>query len=378
MSKLEDYNWMLQHLKMLDSTNAKILEGLGKHGPRNVLALAKLLGLPSTTVTFRIKKLMKEGLLPKIGTNLDYSKLGLMKAVLVAESKRGQEKKLQRVVENLDYWTYMVRCYGKYDGYYTTFAFPAEYVKELEEYLDEAMQLKAFSSYIFHRTTNFAQVAPNFDWFDFRDRSWGFQWKRWIDEIQNASEKLPRELIESRTYSIQVDEIDMLILKELEKDGTKKFTRLAKVANITPQAVRYRYHKHIVDRGLITDYDLAALPYPLPTSDMCSFIIDFESEQKLAKFVNSLQNKPFILTYGKIIGRHSLIVHTYTPKTEFSKFIDSMNRLVERRLTKSFLYVTLDITSFRRQTFSYEFFKENKWTYDHEQKLERLKEITGK
>jgi len=377
MSKLEDYQWMLQYLKMLDSTNAKILEGLGKHGPRNFLALAKSIGLPPTTVTFRIKKLMREGLL-KIRTNLDYSRLGLMKGVLIAESKPGQERKLQQVIDNLGYWTYMIRCYGKYDGYYTIFAFPAEYKKELEEYLDKAVQLKAFSRCIFYRTTNFTDVAPNFDWFDFQSKSWNFQWERWIDEVQKASEKPPQKLMEPKTYSVQVDETDILILKELEKDGATQFTKLAKVVNITPQGVRYRYYKHIVGRSLLTDYEIATLPYPLPTSDMCSFVIEFENEEKLAKFANSLPNKPFIISYGKTIGQHSLIVHTYTPKTEFSKFIDSMNRLTEKKLAKSFLYVILDVASFKRQTISYEFFKENKWTYDYEKRFEKLEDITDK
>ena len=377
MSKLEDYKWMLQYLKMLDSTNVKILEGLGKHGPRNVLALAKSIGLPPRTVTFRMKKLMKEGLL-QIRTNLDYSSLGLMKAVLIAESKPGQKKKLHQVIINLDYWTYMTRCYGKYDGYYTIFAFPAEYKKELEEYLDKAAQLEIFSHYIFYRTTNFTEVAPNFDWFDFQSKSWNFEWKRWIDEVQNAPEKLPRKLMEPKTYSIRVDETDLLILKELEKDGTTKFTKLAEVVNMTPQGVRYRYHQHIVGRSLLTDYEVATLPYPLPTSEMCSFIIDFENEEKLTKFVNSLQDKPFIFNYGKAIGQHSLVVHTYIPKTEFSKLINSMNRLTEKKLTTGFLYVTFDVASFRRQTISYEFFKENKWTYDYKKKLERLKEVTDK
>jgi len=377
MSKLEDYEWMLQHLKMLDSTNVKILEGLGKHGPRNILALAKSIGLPPKTVTFRMKNLMKEGLL-RIRTNLDYSRLGLMKAVLIAESKPGRKKKLRQVIDNLDYWTYMIRCYGKYDGYYTIFAFPAEYKKELEEYLDKTAQLEIFSRYIFYRTTNFTEVAPNFDWFDFQSKSWNFQWKRWVDEVQNGSEKLSRKLLDPKTYSIRVDEIDLLILKELEKDGTTKFTKLAEVVNITPQGVGYRYHKHIVGRGLLTDYEVATLPYPLPTSDMCGFIIDFENEEKLAKFVNSLQNKPFIFSYGKAIGQHSLVVHVYIPKTEFSKLIDLMNRLTEKKLITGFLYVTFDVASFRRQTISYEFFKENKWTYDCEKKLERLKEVTCK
>ena len=376
MSKFEDYQWMLRYLKMLDTTNARILEGLSRHGPRNLMALAKSIGLPPTTVTFRIRKLMKEGLL-RVRTNLDYSKLGLMKAVLIAESKPGLEKKLHQVVDNLDYWTYMTRCYGKYDGYYAIFAFPVRYGKELEEYLGSAMQSEVFSRYIFHRTTNFTEVAPNFDWVDFKSRSWNFEWKRWISEVQSASEKLPPQLMNPETYSILVDETDILILKELEKDGTTKFTQLAEIAKMTPQGVRYRYHKHIVGHGLLTDYEVAILPYPLLVSDMCSLIINFENEEKLAKFANSLQNKPFIFNYGKAIDQLSLVVHTYTPKTEFSKFIDSMNRLTERKMTRGFLYITLDVATFRRQTISYEFFKENKWTFDYEKKLERLREATG-
>lgn len=320
---------------------------------------------------------MKEGFL-KVMAHLDYSKLGLMKAVLIAESKHGQEKRLQRVIDNLGYWTYVVRCYGRYDGYYSILAFPAECKKELEEYLDKVAQLEAFSRYVFCPTTNFAQVEPNFDWFDFQRKSWNFQWKRWIDEVQKSSENFPRKLVEPETYLIQVDETDILILKELEKDGTTKFTKLAEVVNMTPQGVRYRYHRHILGRSLLTEYEIATLPYPLPTSDMCSFIVDFENEEKLAKFANSLQNKPFIRNYGKVIGQHSLVVHIYTPKTEFSKFIDSMNRLTEKKLTKSFLYVTLDVASFRRQTISYEFFKENKWAYEHEKKLERLNEMCAR
>jgi len=328
-------------------------------------------------VAFRVKKLMKEGLL-ETRTNLDYSRLGLMKAVLIAESKPGQKKKLRQVIDNLDYWTYLVRCYGKYDGYYAIFAFPSAHKKELEEYLDIAAELKYLSRYIIYWTTNFTEVAPNFDWFDFKSKSWNFQWKHWIEEIQNASEKLAKELMDPESYPIRADETDVFILKELEKDGTAKFTELAEVANMTPQGVRYRYNKHIVGRDLLTDYEVATLPYPLPTSEMCSFIIDFEKEEKLAKFVNSLQRKPFIFSYAKAIGRNSIVVHTYTPKTEFSKFLDSMNRVTEKKLTRSFLYVTLDGASSQRQTISYEFFRENQWAYPHEEKLEMLRKVTSK
>lgn len=367
---------MLGYLKMLDPTNAKILEGLGKYGPRNVLTLAKSIGLPPTTVAFRLKKLMKEGFL-HIRANLDYSRLGLMKAILIAESEPGQKGKLRQVIENLDYWTYVTRCYGKYDGYYAILAFPAKYEKQLKDYLDRSVQLGALSRYIFYRTTNLTEVGPSFDWFDFQSKSWNFQWERWIDEIQNKSEKPPLEPLEPKAYSIRGDYTDMLILKELEKDGAAKFTKLAKIANITPQGVRYRYNNHIVGRSLLTDFEVAALPYPIPTSDMCCFVVSFSNKEKLTKFAQSLQNKPFIINYGKVIGQHSLIVHTYTLKTEFAKLIDSMNHLAEKKLIKDFLYMTLDVASFRRQTFSYEFFKEDKWTYDNKTKLEKLDRIAN-
>jgi DNA-binding Lrp family transcriptional regulator len=90
---------MLQYMKMLDATNAKIIEGLGRYGPRNLLSLAKSIGLPPTTVTFRIKKLIEEGHL-KIRARLDYSKLGLMRATLIAEALPGLEGKLQKLIEN--------------------------------------------------------------------------------------------------------------------------------------------------------------------------------------------------------------------------------------------------------------------------------------
>ena len=52
---------MLRYIKMLDPVNAKIIEALGKNDPRNLLALAKKIGLPPTTVTFRVKKLIGKG-----------------------------------------------------------------------------------------------------------------------------------------------------------------------------------------------------------------------------------------------------------------------------------------------------------------------------
>jgi DNA-binding Lrp family transcriptional regulator len=366
---------MLKYMKMLDPTNAKILEGLGKYGPRNHLSLAKSIHLPPTTVSFRIKKLIDEGHL-KIRSRLDYSKIGLIRAVVIAEALPGFEDKLQRLIDNIGYWTYTTKCYGRFNGFYSAMAFPAEYKKELETYFNKALHLKVFSHYNFYWTTNFCEVAPNFDWFNLERREWHFKWREWINEILNASQTPPQRLLDPKGYPIMADETDLLILKESEKDGTVGFTQLAKVVGTTPQSIRYRYNKHVVKRKLVADYEVSIFPYPLQSSDMCSFVIDLENEKALAKFSNTLYNKPFVLSFAKVIGNFSLIVHTYTPKLELPQLIESLRHLIKENIISSFFYVTLDIMSFKRQTIAYEFFKEGTWRYKQKEVYKKLKSTT--
>ncbi|MFX0204176.1 MAG: hypothetical protein ACFFCW_49390 [Candidatus Hodarchaeota archaeon] len=376
MSSFEDFKRMLQYVKILDPINAKIIAGLGKFGPRNASFLARSLKLPATTVAFRIKKLTKNGYL-QVRTNLDHSKLGLMKAVLIADVTGGLEEKLKEAVESIGYWTYMTKCYGKFNGTYALFAFPAEHKDELETYLKEAVRHEVMSGYVFSWLTNLCEVPPNFDWLDFKSRAWKFQWRQWIKEVFKASETLSERLVEPEKYQIIVDETDLFLLKELEKDSFVEFTHIADTLKMSPQGVRYRYYKHIMKHGLIADYEIAIFPYPLMVSDMCSFIIHFQNERALAKFSNTLSSKPFIINYAKIIGQNSLLMHSYAPKTEFPNFISALNSMVKRNLITDFFYVNLDIPSFKRQTISYEFFRDKSWTFNYKKGLKRLVEIMG-
>jgi len=376
MSRLDDFKWMLHYLKILDLINAKIFAGLGKFGPRNISSLARSVRIPATTVAFRIKRLTERGYL-QVRANLDHPKLGLMKAILITDTAGGLEEKLREAIEGIGYWTYITNCYGKFNGIYTLFAFPAEHKNKLEAYLKEAAHCKAMSSYVFFWITNLCEVSPNFDWFDFKSKAWKFRWHQWISEVLKAPEKLPKRLAEPAKYQIMIDKADLLLLKELEKDAFLEFTKIANILRMSPQGVRYRYYKHVMRHGLIADYEVAILPYPLLVSDMCSFIINFENEEALAKFSNTLSNKHFIVNYGKIIGQNSLLMHSYTPRTEFPNFINALNSLVKRNLITDFFYVNLDISSFKRQTVSYEFFRNKSWTFNYKEKLKRLAEIMG-
>jgi len=371
MSRHEDYEWMLRYVKMLDPINAKIIEAFGKSNPRNLLVLAKSVGLPPTTVAFRVKKLMNEGFL-KIRAKINSHKLGLIKAVLIADTNHGHIETLLNVVENTEYWSYTTRCYGKFNGIYAVFSFPYEQKVALEEYLEKARQLGAISNYVLLWTTNIFEMAPNFDWYDFRRKAWNFAWQEWRDEILNSSAVLPDRLIDPASYEILVDRTDLLILKELEKDGLQDFTELSKVAKITPQAVRHRFHQRLMKRKLIAQYEVAIFPYPLEISDLCAFVFDFSHQQAMAKFANSLVDKPFVLSRAKVVGKNSLVVHFYLPKVEFSNFVELLNQLAVKGIIEDFFYVSLDVPSFKRQTVSYEFFRKGSWVYNTSEAIKKL------
>jgi len=376
MSRLKDYEWMLHYLKILDLINAQVIEGFGKYNPRNLLLLAKKIGLPPTTVAFRVKRLMKEGFL-QVRAKLNSPKLGLMKAVLIADTNHGLEETLLQAIENVGYWTYIARCYGRFNGFYAVFSFPFTYKAELEDYFERAKRLGATSNYLLFWTTNIFEVAPNFDWFDFKRKAWNFPWQEWIGEVLRSSEKLPQRLADPKSYEVEVDHTDLLILKELEKNGLENFTQLSKVVKITPQAVRHRFHHHVTGRNLITGYEIAIFPYPMQVSDLCAFVFNFPNQNALAKFANSLVDKPFVVSYAKGIGKNSLVVHFYVPKTEFSNFMVSLNHLTRAEIIQDFFYVSIDIPSFERQTVSYEYFREGKWVYNHAEEIKKLVKMTS-
>jgi DNA-binding Lrp family transcriptional regulator len=362
------------YFKFLDKTNAKVLEALGDLGARNITALAKSTNLPITTVRFRLRKMMKDGqVLVAINPNL--SQLGLAKAFLIADALIGHQDRLLETIKNTDYWTYIIRCYGKFDGYSAYFAFPADYMKELEKYISQAKRFRAFSNFHFFWVTNARVVPPNFSWYDFERKEWRFLWEEWINDVLAASSRLPDAIREPQSYPVMVDKKDLLIIKELQKDESIELKKLAKIVGIAPQSVGFRYYKHVLQRNLIVDYAVDIYPFPIQISDLYVFIINFKNEKSVAQFANACEGKPFIVSYAKIIGKDSLILNIYILKTEFPNLIKSLNRLYLEGSIKDFVYATLDPTSYKRQTISYEYFENGKWTYNPEEKLKKLKEI---
>jgi len=372
LSQLEELKKVSGYMKMLDETNAEIIGALSRHDPRNISLIAKSVGLPNSTVAFRIRQLIKKMDL-EVNARVNFNKLGLMRAIVFLETLPGQWNTLWKALENLGYLTYLTKCHGRFYGCYAIFAFPVQCKRKLENYFDEAKRLGVLSHFLLFWTTNLCEVHPSFDWYDFKKRTWIFQWQQWIKEIKEASDDLSESLTDPKEYPAIADEKDLLLLRQLEKNGVITFRELAKVTGMSPRTVAYRYYKHLIERNLIVDHMIHFYPYPYQICDVCTFIIEFVDEQALAKFSNSLGNKPFILSYAKVLGENTLITNTYIPKAEFPEFINSLNLLAEMHLIKNFFHVVLTLIPHKRGGVPHESFKDGTWKCDIEKSNKRLR-----
>jgi len=368
---LEDIERMVLHMRDIDPTNAEIVKALNTHGPRNLSLIAKKLKLPSSTVRARFSKLMNNGRF-WIEALPNRSKLGLSPMIAILECHPNRMQQLQSIVENLGYWIYIARCYGKFQGLHAILAFPTGHRENAEAYFEEAQKSGAISKAQLIWITELLMAYPNFQWFDFKKKAWNFQWQTWIEEVLDTSSyKLPSGFMTSETNIAEVDEEDLEILYEVCKNAQVGFAELAKKLGMTPQAVRYRYYNHIVERGLIKRYYVWLFPYHPNMADYCGFVIHFEDESYLRKFASSLADKPFSIYYTKALKENFVLMYTYTPKNEFPNLIDTLNILVKENFIQAYHYFLLD-HAFKHQSIPLSLFRDGMWVYQHEKLMEKL------
>jgi len=349
----------------------RVLEGLAEYGPRNISEVARKLGIPAETLRKKVKRLSSQIFL-RTNVNIYHTSLGLKKAVVFAEAISGYEDLLLDCLKQNGFWIFLGRCYGMFEGCVGIFTIPKDYLSEFEQFLNQIKRLGVAKNVEVFWSTCFHSVHSRCNWFDKQLKYWNFQWDNWIKETKNEKTKLPYTLVDPKDFPILGDEIDILMLKELEKNATIKTARLAEMLKISPQLARYHFHEHLVGRGLIESFEVSAFHFGRETSDFYFFIFSFDNHEKLAKFASSLLDKPIAKALGKILGKNALYGYIYLPRSEFRNFLKALSKLVKTGFLDSYRYVIQDLENSSRQTISYEYFKNGSWIYDHKKHMENL------
>jgi len=360
--------------KTFDLLDIKILEQLDKYGPRNISNIARKLGIPIETTRKKVKRLISQFSIT-FHANVYHTNLGLKKAFVFADALLGYEELLFRCLKANDFWLYVGRYYGRCEGFYGIYGVPKEHTQEFEEFVHQLEEVELAKNVRLFWSTCLHSVNLTKNWFDPKSKAWIFHWEKWMEEIPSMETKLPYTLVEPEDFPVKADYIDARILAKLEINSTTSFREIAKVLNMTSEAVAYHYKHHILKRGLLEKSQVFFPRFDKTTSDFSVFIFRFDEKDKMAQFALSLLNKPFVYALGKILNENALIAHVYLPRKEFRRFIYSLSELIKRGRLQTYEYVIEDFDVNNAQTISYEYFKDGSWIYDHKKHMESLQNL---
>jgi len=355
----------------LRSIDVKVLEGLALYGPRKLSKLAAAVKMPDATLRRRINYLRSHFSLFLLGS-LYHTNIGLRKALVFAKSKPGHEELLFQCLKSNDYWLYVSQCIGG-PTCLAIYGIPAGKEREFEEFLGELEDLDQMCKVDFFWTTCFQNINVTNTWFDSKSEEWVFAWDSWLKEVSSTKGELPPALKDPDGYPQRADWIDIMILKELEKDSAVKLKEIAKKLGTSLQRVRYHFKYHVMKEKMFEGYQILADHFKGLCAEKYYFRFVFKNYENLVKFACSLLDKPFVRVIGKAYGQNQLFVQVYLPTQQLRNFLGALSKLVRGGFLDTYGYVIQDSAKTERETIPYQFFRDDNWVYEHERYLEKLR-----
>jgi DNA-binding Lrp family transcriptional regulator len=120
----------------LDPTDIAILKLLQSNSNRTVKSMAENLGLSTTPVFERIKKLEKEGYISNYTARLNHKKLGLKQTVFIAISLQGHTRSyLEKFVKEINDFPEVVECHRVSGGFDYLLKLVVEDIEAYEKFI---------------------------------------------------------------------------------------------------------------------------------------------------------------------------------------------------------------------------------------------------
>src|SRR6266516_912473 len=360
-------------VSFLDHQNVKIIMAMRKYGLRNLQLIASKTNIPRPTVHARVSRLEKEGLL-RTWIHPNYAKLGLVRAMVFLTTKPGKELLAPEALRVPGYWLRLIRCMGECNDYYSTHTIPLEKRWDFEQYLEKIVASGIASEYRLLWLEEARSPLPDFRYYDAKKKTWTFDWPGWLEALAAKPGQTRRK---DPSVPGTFDKKDLIILKELVKDGRTKLTQLARLLDMTVPAVKYRFD-NLARSGFIREYVIDMLPFAPEISDLYEMVLDFKSNEGLALGEKVLSSLPMVLTLSRVESANSISVRIYLPRTQMNNLLLMFSALTRRGDLEGFTYVLLDPMTIRTQTFAYKFYEDSTgWRYDNLEYFEELRKVSS-
>jgi len=359
-------------LKQLDPTNIKILSTMARVGPRNLLEVSRLTGIPSATVHNRVAQMeSKTDEIVYLLANV--ARLGMTRVVVLMAAKPGLEDLVTHALKIPNYWRIIGRCEGAFT-HHSIQTIPTKYLKEFREYISTMRAKNLINAYRIVETGGTFSIFPDFSSYRCSSGEWVFDWEGWLNALKNAE---PAEAIKDpRRDPIEVEKIDLQIIASLEDDGRMKFSDIAEKCGCSPQTVKYHYDNKLVPSDIVSTFDFFVFPFPLETSSWHEFMLEFPDAASMNRFVTVAKKLFFIHQLVKALRKNTLIVRTRIMDSQVENMFTFFSEMVNAGQLTSYSAVRLNMTTRLTQSISYDFFDPvSGWKWDLYKNLLELNKL---
>ena len=296
-------------MTQLSDKDKKILAELEHNSRQSFSEIAKRLKTSKEVINYRVKNLLKEGIIIRFFTEINLAKLGMQVYKICFQFQNVNFKKEE---EMYNYFIHelkipwIISCSGKYD---MIMSFGAHDINDFDHYLTRIMN--KFSDYILNKEISTTLFFMTFD-------------RRWINNEKEISHTTVGGDIEKNL----LDNKDREILVGLSNHSRIQIIELANKLNLTSGAVINRI-KSLEKKGVINRYRLG-LSYKKLGKEFCKAFVYLtnktsEEEKKLINYVESL---PQIFTIIKCVGSWDLEFEFLVDN--FPEFHDIMRQIKNR------------------------------------------------
>jgi hypothetical protein len=339
-------------------------------GP-NVNEVARLTGLHPETVRYRYHKFfLAKGI--TIQAVPDYAKLGFGRLVIIARLAPAFEKSAKSILGILSDLAYL-RSYTRVmlDGEFVLqVAVPTDLIGQCKAVYESMKQMGLFTELEIMQFEETHSVPMDSDCYDFIRGTWACDW----GSLGNKKVKVQ---LPTRPKIAKYDKLDLLILKELDIDASRKLVQITANLNMSLHAVEFHFREHVMARGLIKNYKLAwqePREEGIITRKDCymglTLILKGATREEVTELMLLLNRTPFLWSEG---CGSEYCAEIFLPSYAYPAFTSYIDEFAHRLRGKLKILI-MNPTQSQRFTISYSLFDgiSKKWTLDGATVLERF------
>jgi len=295
-------------LYKLDLKDRKILYELDANARQSCSQIGKKLRLSPEVVNYRIKRLEEEKIITHYQIIVNLSKLDILQFKICLSFQHLDSKNLEKIISKLkenDSVKWIVSCEGNWD---MIISLETDSIEKMDLLKDEIIEL--FQSYLIKKEISILVEAITFN----RD---------YLIDDKSALKK--SRIIMKKDKPIDLDDVDLAILKKLSENSRKPIIELAQEIKTTSRIVNYRI-KQLIKNKVILGFKIAIHYERLGIKFYKAFIyLDHLSKERVQALKSYFGQHHSIIHHVKVFGSWDLEpeFEVYSEK-EFRKTISEI------------------------------------------------------